>query len=551
MAGSVMEVESGLPARSFMSEEIQGEIDILKSIYSSENEVIIQKEGSTENKENGLSASSEVIIKVSPDSCPCTVIVTLSGDYPSKPPMRIEITEKNPEKTRLSVDSLQAILQTLYQTAQDNVGSPMVFTLVEKFKELVEQESSSSSSGEETQQLEFADERVTSTPDTDLVDDVKPKKKIKAKKKKSDVVDTSLINTKKPPMKTATDVLHRIMWDDCLDEKNFVVGYLDRFLGVLEQPFTAFDWGDLAEADDITVLAIPRHRIQYFKYKDVIVWDKTQRLDLVFGSTGSGMTIKDVLKKFEKEDANFEEKEVCESNLTDDEGGMDTGECEDDFERLQTSEEDEKCVKTGKSRRATHFVSVRITAKDVIENVQKFQRTISEGDEILQKACIVPEKLHITLCVMRFEDPKEIERTLNVLKELHRDLALCFAPVTILHFKKVECWQGRVVVCPLEGPEKERLKRAADLICDKLKEEGIDVSDGHKQFNPHLTSLKIKPAIRKKDKKYKIKQELVSPHQETDVGCQDVDEIHLCSMTDRPRADGFYHTLATISMNLD
>ncbi len=33
---------------------------------------------------------------------------------------------------------------------------------------------------------------------------------------------------------------------------------------------------------------MPQHRVQYFKYKDAKVWDKAQRLDVVFGSTENG-----------------------------------------------------------------------------------------------------------------------------------------------------------------------------------------------------------------------------------------------------------------------
>lgn len=34
-------------------------------------------------------------------------------------------------------------------------------------------------------------------------------------------------------------------------------------------------------------MAIPQHRIEYFKYKDTRVWDKSARRDLVFGSAGA------------------------------------------------------------------------------------------------------------------------------------------------------------------------------------------------------------------------------------------------------------------------
>ena len=101
---------------------------------------------------------------------------------------------------------------------------------------------------------------------------------------------------KKPPMKTATDVINRIQWDEKLKPEHFTVGYLDRFLGIVENLFTSFDWEDVTSVDP-AILAIPKHRIQYFKYNDEVVWDKSKRLDCVFGSTGSGMTIIDLIKK--------------------------------------------------------------------------------------------------------------------------------------------------------------------------------------------------------------------------------------------------------------
>ena len=53
-----------------------------------------------------------------------------------------------------------------------------------------------------------------------------------------------------------------------------------------------------AEYED---LAIPQHRIEYFKYRGTKVWDKKSRLDLVFGSSGHnhGKTIIDIMKEID------------------------------------------------------------------------------------------------------------------------------------------------------------------------------------------------------------------------------------------------------------
>lgn len=95
---------------------------------------------------------------------------------------------------------------------------------------------------------------------------------------------------KKPRMRTADEVISRILWDPSVDASEFVVGYVDRFLGVLERPFCDFNWETNPCDCDYTVeLALPRHRIQYFTYRGHRVWDRHTRTDRVFGSTGQSL----------------------------------------------------------------------------------------------------------------------------------------------------------------------------------------------------------------------------------------------------------------------
>ncbi|XP_070691444.1 leukocyte receptor cluster member 9 [Pempheris klunzingeri] len=95
---------------------------------------------------------------------------------------------------------------------------------------------------------------------------------------------------KKPRMRTADDVISRILWDPSVDASEFVVGYVDRFLGVLERPFNDFNWDTApCDCDYSAELALPRHRIQYFTYRGHRVWDRYTRTDRVFGSTGQSL----------------------------------------------------------------------------------------------------------------------------------------------------------------------------------------------------------------------------------------------------------------------
>lgn len=104
--------------------------------------------------------------------------------------------------------------------------------------------------------------------------------------------------SKKPALRTAADVIQRIRWDPRLDPGDFSVGYTDRFLGVQEEPFCAFCWDEPLAALGPGVLAIPQHRIRYFRFRGRLVWDRASRTDLIFGSgsvAGRGPTILDEL----------------------------------------------------------------------------------------------------------------------------------------------------------------------------------------------------------------------------------------------------------------
>lgn len=126
----------------------------------------------------------------------------------------------------------------------------------------------------------------------------KSQMKTKPKKAPTEIEEDKFV--KKPSMKTALDVIKRLQWDESVNKEDFIVGYIDRIVGLVEKCFTAFTWEDLASVDNFA-LAIPQHRIQYFKYKSVKVWDKNERLDNVFGSAGNSMTLIEAVQKYEQE----------------------------------------------------------------------------------------------------------------------------------------------------------------------------------------------------------------------------------------------------------
>ena len=78
-------------------------------------------------------------------------------------------------------------------------------------------------------------------------------------------------------LRPVQDVVGRIRFDSAFDPKRFTIGYEERFAGVREAPLSDF----IGEGE------IPWHRIWFIKAGPLVVWDRRERIDLVFGSGAS------------------------------------------------------------------------------------------------------------------------------------------------------------------------------------------------------------------------------------------------------------------------
>lgn len=105
---------------------------------------------------------------------------------------------------------------------------------------------------------------------------------------------------KKDALTPAKDVLLRIKWDHSLDERLFTVGYFDRKENkVIYISFDAKNESVQGKEEQF-VFAIPEHRIYTIKYKERVVWEKSKRLDLMFGTmNGNGETIDNVITTYD------------------------------------------------------------------------------------------------------------------------------------------------------------------------------------------------------------------------------------------------------------
>jgi len=337
---------------------------------------------------------------------------------------------------------------------------------------------------------------------------------------------------KLPSMKTAADVISRLQWDKQLPVDKFTVGYIDRFRGVLEQPFTAFCWEDLASVDDYEVLAIPQHRIQYFKYSGSKVWEKATRLDLIFGSTGDQRGIVQVMEEVDRNKVEDEEEES-------DDGEVELGVQEDRTEEQLVAEED----------RSTHFLAIRVTDPELIANLCRVQESIANHEPILRECCMKPNLFHLTIGMLRLEGPDGLvaaralmERLRPVVEEMFRDRESAALEIDGLGnfgqrvvyanvFPKSEFWFNALVdAC------KEAVSAAAPAVR----------STNSFDFVPHITVAKVSRPVARLRRSRFIPSAAYTEHAQLRFGRQEVNNLHLCVIEQDLGRDGFYTTLASI-----
>ncbi len=357
---------------------------------------------------------------------------------------------------------------------------------------------------------------------------------------------------KKASMKTSEDVISRIMWDEALPTEHFVVGYLDRFIGIVEKNITAFSWEDLASVDWNT-LAIPKHRIQYFKYKTVKFWDKSLRLDNMFGSVGSGVTITDVIMSYEAERGEQEQAEAANDNLREDSDDN----SDDDFDirvghQVDTEDEIDEAENNsapywGVKVRPTHFLALRVTNPDVMTTIKDAQEKILAIEPTYEQCVIPTERLHITLCCLGLDTPDQVKDAVNVLNKVKQELQDNWNPSEMVlklqdtdHFfhstlyAKVHCEQVFI----------NFVHHLKTCMC----EAGIGIRDVF-EFIPHVTIMKLARQMAYETRNPYIDTRLYDALHGQYFGSFTVDNVYLCEMSEERDTDGFYSSHAKITFD--
>ncbi|XP_044539983.1 leukocyte receptor cluster member 9 [Gracilinanus agilis] len=346
---------------------------------------------------------------------------------------------------------------------------------------------------------------------------------------------------KKAPMKTARAVIDRIRWDQQLDPADFSVGYVDRFRGVLEEPFTAFCWDQDLAALGPGVLAVPQHRIRYFRHRGRLVWDRASRTDLVFGSAaGRGTTILDGATEAGEAGAAEagppgEDAEPAPGAPGEDEaaepgpqgeppsssGGVESqGRPPDGSSGVEAEDYEEGCP----GLRPTHFVALPIDDPGLRLAVARAQARLVAAEPSVASCLVDPDALHLTLVLLRLAGPGEEATAAGALRRLVR--APGFHPPEELHFRGLASLDSRVIYS-VPSPDLRELARA---VAQQLEAQGLRVLERPGQaLGPHLTLAKVPRGS-------PGRLSLAGAHEGAELGRQAVEGLALCSVGGRSAA---------------
>ncbi|XP_074163470.1 leukocyte receptor cluster member 9 [Sminthopsis crassicaudata] len=336
---------------------------------------------------------------------------------------------------------------------------------------------------------------------------------------------------KKPSMKTAQAVIDRIRWDPHLDPADFSVGYLDRFRGVQEEPFPAFCWDEDLAALGPGVLAVPQHRIRYFRHRGRLVWDRASRTDLVFGSAaGRGTTILDGLATAGEGGGPGAPEEDggpgTELKGRGEEGGP--GAPEEDGEPPGPSGRSDSGGGAAEGLRPTHFVALPITEPQL--------RAAVAGAQAGLVGAVSPGALHLTLVLLRLAGPGEVAAAAGALRHVVRSPGFHYPRA--VHFGNLACLEHRLIYS-VPNPS---LEGVAHTLARGLEAQGLQVLEAAGQaLGPHLTLAKLPRGS-------PGRLSLPEAQGAAALGSQSVEEFQLCSVGGAQGPEGGSSILARVPL---
>lgn len=358
-------------------------------------------------------------------------------------------------------------------------------------------------------------------------------------KPKRETVSSQRTPTKNINIKTASDVISRVLWDPDIPAEYISVGYIKGYNKINEKPFNSLirndgisysndDVNDSSSSSSSASLHDVTH-IVYFKYRNDKIWDKNERLDLVFGSTKSSkkIDIRELIVQIEKEYNRYQE-DFLESDNDD----------SDESISLPRPSNSPSLQFDSCDVRPNYFVAIRITDPDVLKKIGEVKLHMSCNEPKIKDCYMSDNALHITLAMLYLPSKDDVERAVTTLNKCWKQLTeLMKKPITV-SLEGLKTFSGFVLYIPVVASSAFYDLRTQ--IVNHLKKFKVHVIE-RLDFVPHVTLLKLT----KSRSEY-----LDSPNVDSFIrwyysknrryGTQECNNINLCAIGNEKRSDGFY-----------
>jgi 2'-5' RNA ligase len=242
-----------------------------------------------------------------------------------------------------------------------------------------------------------------------------------------------------------------------------------------------------------------------FRFKNEVIWDKNKRLDNVYGSTGSNITISDVINKLD---------------------GV-------DYVKSQIDEEEVATVGRVKPQ-PNYFISIPISDKEICLNFDKLAKEIIESSPDAEQILVPSTSLHITLCTIRIDSDEDMLSVKKILEDANEDIKK-FLPIE-MKFQNFGMFFNKVLHIKCES-DIEKLNGIKTLLLNELRKSNINLAGNYYDFTPHLTVLKINGKFLsneankgKSNLNNLIDIDLLEKYEDFEFGKQNVNELELCKM---------------------
>jgi predicted kinase/2'-5' RNA ligase len=351
------------------------------------------------------------------------------------------------------------------------------------------------------------------------------------------------------------ETIHRIIHDPALPTRAFTFGYLDRFLGIIERSVASANWSDITTLDLKKTMAVPKHRIQYIKCNNEIVWDKRSdsRVDTFWNGAGINEILKDQMKRglWSMEiHANLLQRNTTISSIP------------TTLSSLSSSDEINKTAKKSiyvnlhancsNELRPNYFVCLRISDDDGRRIVHDVQRRLTRsatksGVTGLVEGCLPLRALHVTLTTLHCETKADLQAAATVIATHTLDVALETANV---EFDSVNAFRDRVFHAVPSASSTRDLTHLSQSIENNLRalgRRGVVVepcavsTEERRAFIPHMTICKISRLMQRRGISKISKEWYLGLATECQfIAKNAMSDIFLCRMEKPTADDGFF-----------